>query len=98
MSHRRLGDAVDQWLAHVPPELASVSRIDAIRGGTLHVVVASPSHLWSLDRLLRGGLTDTLVCAIGPPIQRIRLRIGPLDPTPDPNAAERDARRIPPAR
>ena len=88
-TEKRLGHAVDAWTQLVPPELAAESRIDTIRGGTLHVVVRSSPSLWTIDRLLRGGLGDLLVREIGPPVRQIRLIIGTIDPEADTNGDDR---------
>jgi hypothetical protein len=59
-TQKRLGSIIDLWEELVPQELAARTRIDHIRGGTLHVSVDSSSTAYELDRLLRESLERDL--------------------------------------
>jgi hypothetical protein len=63
------------WTDLVPAELVAHSRLEGLSRGVLRVAVDSSSHLFELDRLLRGGLEQRLITSHkGPAFRRVQLR------------------------
>lgn len=83
---RRLGTLIDPWERLVPDEIKQRARVDGLRGDTLMVTVDSPATSWQLDRLLRGGLTQSFARASSDRIRRIRIRVGSLDGASEPTS------------
>lgn len=74
-TQKRLGSIINLWEQLVPAELAARTRIQHIRGGTLHVNVDSSSTAYDLDRLLRDGLEGELRSQYRGTLARVRVRI-----------------------
>ena len=74
---RRLGDLIQLWETHVPPDLASRTTLTALRGGILHVTADSAPVAYELDRLLRGGLLAALRANFTGTLARVKVRVGP---------------------
>ncbi|NIA07210.1 MAG: DUF721 domain-containing protein [Actinobacteria bacterium] len=65
------------WASAVGPELSRHSRPEALRRGTLRVVVDSAAHLAELQSLVRAGLAKQVAVDFDQrPIKIIRLRLG----------------------
>ena len=65
------------WADAVGPELSQHSRPEALRRGTLRVVVDSAAHLAELQLLVRAGLAKRIGAEFDQrPIRTIRLRLG----------------------
>ncbi len=79
---RRLGILIEPWEHLVPEDIKRRSRVDGLRGDTLMVTVDSPATSWQLDRLLRGGLTQSFARASADRIRRVRVRVGSIDQDP----------------
>ena len=58
--HRRLGELIELWTEHVPPNIAAHTTLTTMRGGVLHVAAESSAVRFEADRLLRGGLLAEL--------------------------------------
>lgn len=79
---KQLQAIVPLWQSLVPPELADHARLERLSRGVLHVAVDSSSHLYELDRMLRGGLERQMIGLYkGPGLRRIMLRLGGSDST-----------------
>jgi len=76
-TQKRLGSVIDLWEQVVPAGLVSRTRIDHLRGGTLHVSVDSSSTAYELDRLLREGLERDLRSQYRGTLMRVRVRVAP---------------------
>jgi len=74
-TQKRLGAIIELWEELLPPELAARTRIQHIRGGTLHVHVDSSATSYELDRLLREGLERELRSRYRGTLMRVRLRV-----------------------
>jgi hypothetical protein len=74
-AHRKLGEVIMVWEQCVPAELARETVIISIGRGVLHVAVSSSSVMYELDRMLRGGLTDTLRRTYRGSLTRVKLRL-----------------------
>lgn len=75
------------WATVVGPELSRHSRPEALRRGTLRVVVDSAAHLVELQSLVRDGLVKQVAAVFEQrPIKIIRLRLG------SPNGPNRQAK------
>lgn len=74
-TQKRLGSIIEMWEELVPCELAARTRIEHIRGGTLHVSVDSSSTSYELDRLLREGLERELRSRYRGTLMRVKVRV-----------------------
>ena len=72
----RLGSFVDLWEGLVPGEVASHTRVVAVRGGIAHVTVDTSSTAYEIDRLLREGLEQQLRRAYGKTLVRVKVTVG----------------------
>jgi hypothetical protein len=77
---RRLGELIALWEELLPAEVASRTAVTGLRGGTLQVNVDSAAAMYELDRLLRGGLEQSLRERWRGSLMRVRVRLGPLGP------------------
>jgi hypothetical protein len=75
-AQKRLGSFVDLWEGLVPPELASHTRVVAVRGGVAHVTVDTSSTAYEIDRCLREGLEQKLRRAYGKTLMRVKVTVG----------------------
>ena len=75
----QLGSFVDAWHALVPEALVQGTRVDAKRGGTVHVIARSASVAFELDRQLRDGLLQELRKACRGSITAVKVRVGTVD-------------------
>ena len=72
-----LAELHDLWAQIVGPELSRHSRPDALRRGTLRVMVDSAAHMAELQCLVRAGLVNKIAEQFNKrPIKTIRLRLG----------------------
>lgn len=78
-TRRRVGQLLGPWEQLVPEDIKDRSRVEGLRGDTLMVTVDAPSTRFQLDRLIRTGLARSMHRATQGRVQRIRVRIGPLD-------------------
>jgi len=73
------------WEELVPSELAVHTRLESLNRGVLRVSVSSSSVLYELDRSLREGLEQELICQYkGPAFRRIQLRVANFNHPADP--------------
>jgi hypothetical protein len=72
----RLGSFVDLWEGLVPAELASHTKVVAMRGGIAHVTVDASSAAYEIDRRLREGLEEQLRRAYGKTLVRVKVTVG----------------------
>ena len=83
--YKQLATVIEAWQKLVPVELEGHTRLEGLSRGVLKVVVDSSPRLYQLDRLLRGGLEQSLITANrGPAFRKIQLRVGELEPPPPP--------------
>ncbi len=80
--HQQLGQIVELWREHVPDHLRERTALRALQRGRLTVTVSDSTTLYELDRLLRGGLEQTLRRQFRGNLRRVKLEVGPLDPEP----------------
>jgi len=74
--YRQLAKITGLWIAMVPGHLLEYSRLEGLTRGVLRVGVDSSSHLYELDRLMRGGLEAQLIQAAGSiTLRRVRLTL-----------------------
>jgi CheY-like chemotaxis protein len=78
-TQKRLGAIIDLWEELMPTDMAARTRIQSLRGGTLHVAVDSSATSYELDRLLREGLEAELRSRYRGTLIRVRLRVSPND-------------------
>lgn len=74
-AQRRMGELVTLWEQLVPADLARQTSLISMSRGVLHVAVDSSSVMFQLDRVLRGGVTDSLRNAYRGSLSRIKLRL-----------------------
>jgi hypothetical protein len=72
----RLGSFVDLWEGLVPAEIASHTKVVAMRGGIAHVTVDTSSTAYEIDRRLREGLEQQLRRAYGKTLVRVKVTVG----------------------
>lgn len=77
-ARKRLGSFVDLWEGVVPPQLASHTRVVALRGGIAHVTVDSSSTAFEIDRRLREGMEGDLRRAWGKTLIRVKITVGSM--------------------
>ncbi|MHC4128624.1 MAG: DciA family protein [Planctomycetota bacterium] len=75
-AQKRLGSFVDLWEGLVPAEVASHTRVVALRGGVAHVTVDTSSTAYQIDRCLREGLEQQLRRAYGKTLTRVKVTVG----------------------
>ena len=75
---KRLGSFVELWETLLPDELASNTRVTAIRGGVVHVTVDTSASAYELDRRLREGLEQQMRRAYGKTFVRVKVKVGSL--------------------
>ena len=74
--YRQVVKITELWSRIVPGHLLEHCRLDGFTRGVLRVGVDSSSHLYELDRLLRGGLESQLMQTAGSfPLRRIKLSL-----------------------
>lgn len=96
-SVKRSGGAISRartiWDQVVPTELATKTRLESLRAGTLTVSADSSAALYEIDRLLRGSLRETLLVKSGGDIAKVRTRLATAQRPPasrgGPSATER---------
>lgn len=72
-----LADLHNIWAQIVGPELSRHSRPDALRRGTLRILVDSAAHMAELQCLVRAGLAGKIEEKFDErPVKTIRLRLG----------------------
>jgi hypothetical protein len=81
-TQRKLGRFIDLWERLVPRDLASRSRVIAMRRGVVSIAVDSSSTMYELDRMLRGGLEQDLRREFQSAVVRVRLSVGDVLPPP----------------
>jgi hypothetical protein len=74
-THKNLGALIELWEQIVPADVAAHTALIGLRAGVLHVRVDSSSMAYDLDRLLRGGLTDTLRRGFRGTLVRVKTRV-----------------------
>ncbi len=73
---KQLAPLTALWEELVPAPLRTHTRLESFARGVLLVSVDSSSHLYELDRMLRGGLQHTLVARHkGQAVRKIQLRV-----------------------
>ena len=75
--HAQVKQAVELWAQLVPAELAAHTRLESLTRGTLKVVADSSTHLYELDRLLRGGVEQALIRGLRTSgLRRVKVVVG----------------------
>lgn len=75
--HTKLGDIAGCWQQMVPERILVHTSLDGFVGGTLRVLVDTPSHLYELKNLLLGGLEKKILDACRKHgLRRITLKPG----------------------
>jgi hypothetical protein len=69
----RLGSLIDLWEELVPPRLAGRCRVASLRRGIMRVEADSAATAFELDRLLRGGLEQSLRVRFGATLRSVRV-------------------------
>jgi hypothetical protein len=78
--YKQLRSLTALWSELLPPALLEHTRLEGLSHGVLRVAVASSSHLYELDRLLRQGLQRQLIQQHkGPAVRKVKLRVAPWD-------------------
>ncbi|MBX3374693.1 MAG: DUF721 domain-containing protein [Phycisphaeraceae bacterium] len=72
-TERRLGAAIDAWVACVPEPLLRRTRVTGYSAGVLTVAVEGAAARFELDRRLRGDLLGHLRSRLRTPLTRVRL-------------------------
>ncbi len=72
---KRLGSFVELWETVLPDELASHTRVTAIRGGVVQVTVDTSATAYELDRRLREGLEQQMRRAYGKTFVRVKVKV-----------------------
>lgn len=80
--YKQLGQIVELWREHVPDHLHQRTALRSLQRGRLTVTVSDSSTLYELDRLLRGGVEQTLRRQFPGNLRRVKLEVGPLAPDP----------------
>jgi hypothetical protein len=75
-THQKLGQLIDLWGQVIPDDIASRTRITALRGGVVHVEADSASDRFELDRLLREGAEAELRRRYRGTLVGVRVKIG----------------------
>jgi len=90
-SVKRSGGAISRaraiWDQLVPSELATRTRLESLRSGTLTVSADSSAGLYEIDRLLRGSLRDALLARSGNEISKVRTRLATAERSATPRSA-----------
>ena len=73
---RQLGSFNAAWDQLVTDAIVKCTRVEAKRGGTVHVIARSASIAFELDRTLRNGLLNELRKACNGSITNVRVRVG----------------------
>ncbi len=75
--HRRLGELIELWMEHVPPNIASRTTLTTMRGGVLHVTAESSAVRFEADRLLREGLLAELRRQYRGTLSTVKITVAP---------------------
>lgn len=75
--YRQFRQVCEAWEREIPADLLPRTRLEGMTRGVLRIGVSSSAHLYTLDRLLRGGLERRILDACGgsSPPRRIRLQV-----------------------
>ena len=74
-TRKRLGSFVELWETVLPDDLATHTRVTAIRGGVVQVTVDSSATAYELDRCLREGLEEQMRRAYGKTFVRVKVQV-----------------------